>query len=307
MARIYDSILDLIGDTPLVRPARFTAGLEADLLLKLESLNPMSSVKDRTARAIIEDAMTRGLIKEKTTVIEATSGNTGVGLALVCAAKGIRLIVTMPESMSVERRKIIAALGGEVVLTEASRGMRGAIARAEELREELGDAVIAGQFVNQANPAVHRRTTGPEIWNDTDGDVDILVAGVGTGGTITGAGRYLKEKKPALKVVAVEPSASPILSGGSAGPHKIQGIGAGFIPDVMDIYVIDEIIQVTNEDAFQTARRLCKEDGLMVGISSGAAAWAARQLAMRPELCGQVIVAVLASHGERYLSTELYS
>ncbi len=304
--RIHDSILDTIGETPLVRAPRFSEGLGAEVVFKLESFNPLSSVKDRPARAMIEDALTKGLIKEGTTVIEPTSGNTGAALALVCAAKGIKLVITMPETMSIERRKIIEALGAEVILTEGARGMKGAIAKAEELRDQIPDAIIAGQFVNPANPDIHRRTTGPEIWRDTGGAVDVLVAGVGTGGTLTGTGRYLKEKKPSLKAIAVEPEDSPVLSGGQPGPHKIQGIGAGFVPQILDIYVIDETIQVSNDDALETARRLCREDGLMVGISSGAVAWAARQLAERDELTGQMIVAVLASHGERYLSTELY-
>ncbi len=304
--RIFDSILDTIGNTPLVRAPRFSEGLKNDLVFKLESFNPMSSVKDRIANAMIASAVEKGHIQEGTTVVEPTSGNTGIALALACAARGLRLIVTMPDTMSMERRKILAALGAEVVLTEGVQGMKGAIAKADELREELEDAFMPSQFTNLANPEVHRRTTGPEIWNDTGGAVDFLVAGVGTGGTVTGAGAYLKEKKTSLKVAAVEPEGSPVLSGGKPGPHKIQGIGAGFIPQVMDIYVPDEIIRVSNEDAFQTARRLCREDGLMVGISSGAVAHAAREIARREDLSGQMIVAVLASHGERYLSTPLY-
>ncbi len=306
MARIYDSILETIGRTPLVRAPRFAAGAEADLIFKLESFNPMSSVKDRAALAMIEDAIEKGLIHEGSTVIEPTSGNTGIGLALACAVKGIRLVIIMPETMSIERRKIIRALGAELVLTDGSLGMKGALAKAEELREATPGALIAGQFVNPANPAVHRRTTGPEIWHDTDGAVDVFVAGVGTGGTISGVGPYLKEMKPEVKIVAVEPTGSPVLSGGEPGSHKIQGIGAGFVPQIMDLYVVDEIIQVTNEDAFETSRRLCREDGLMVGISSGAVAWAARQLAEREESSGRMIVSLLASHGERYLSTPLF-
>jgi cysteine synthase A len=304
--RIFDSILDTIGNTPLVRAPRFSEELKNDLVFKLESFNPMSSVKDRIANAMIASAVEKGHIQEGTTVVEPTSGNTGIALALACAARGLRLIVTMPDTMSMERRKILAALGAEVVLTEGVRGMKGAIAKADELREELEDAFMPSQFTNLANPEVHRRTTGPEIWNDTGGAVDFFVAGVGTGGTVTGTGAYLKEKKTSLKVAAVEPEGSPVLSGGKPGPHKIQGIGAGFIPQVMDIYVPDEIIRVSNEDAFETARRLCREDGLMVGISSGAVAHAAREIARREDLSGQMIVAVLASHGERYLSTPLY-
>ncbi len=304
--RIYDTILDTIGRTPLVRAPRFSQGLDANLVFKLESFNPLSSVKDRAALAMIEDGLEKGLIQPDTVIIEPTSGNTGIGLALVCAVKGLRLIITMPESMSIERRKVIQGLGGELVLTEASQGMKGAIAKAEALREEIGHAVIPGQFTNPANPTVHRRTTGPEIWEDTDGEVDVFVAGVGTGGTITGAGGHLKEKKPGVRLVAVEPDGSPVLSGGQPGPHKIQGTGAGFIPDILDVYLLDEIVRVTNEDAFETARRLSREDGLMVGISSGAVAWAAREVARREAFAGQMIVALLASHGERYLSTELY-
>lgn len=306
MARIYDTILETIGRTPLVRAPRFAAGTEADLVFKLESFNPMSSVKDRAALAMIEDAIEKGLIHEGSTVLEPTSGNTGIGLALACAVKGIRLVIIMPETMSIERRKIIQALGAELVLTDGSLGMKGALAKAEALREATPGALIAGQFVNPANPAIHRRTTGPEIWQDTDGAVDVFVAGVGTGGTISGVGPYLKEKKPEVKIVAVEPAGSPVLSGGEPGSHKIQGIGAGFVPQIMDLYVVDEIIQVANEDAFETSRRLCREDGLMVGISSGAVAWAARQLAEREESAGQMIVSLLASHGERYLSTPLF-
>jgi cysteine synthase A len=306
MKRIHDSILDTIGHTPLVRAPRFARGLEADLVFKLESFNPMSSIKDRPARAMIDDAMAKGHIRPTTTIIEPTSGNTGIALALVCAARGLRLIVTMPDTMSVERRRIMEALGARVMLTEGSQGMRGAIAKADTLREKIGDAFIPGQFVNQANPDVHRRTTGPEIWQDTAGEIDILVAGVGTGGTLTGAGRYLKEKKPSVKVVAVEPARSPVLSGGQPGPHRIQGIGAGFVPEILDLYVIEEIVGVEDEEAMRIARELCRKDGLMVGISSGAVALAARQLAARKENTGQMVVAILASHGERYLSTELY-
>ena len=312
MARIFDSIVDTIGHTPLVRAPRCSAGLGADVAFKLESFNPMASVKDRIGLSMVEDGLERGVIKEGTTVIEPTSGNTGVGLAFVCAARRIPLILTMPDTMSVERRKILAALGARLELTEGAKGMKGAIARAEELQRETPGSIILGQFVNPANPAVHRRTTAIEIWDDTDGAVDILVVGVGTGGTITGTGEVLKEKKPSLKVVAVEPSDSPVISQTRAGaelhpgPHKIQGIGAGFIPENLNVDVIDEVIQTTNDQAFETARRLCREDGMMVGISSGAVAFSALQLAARPENAGKLIVAVLASHGERYLSTALY-
>lgn len=312
MARIFDSIVDTIGRTPLVRAPRCSAGLGADVVFKLESFNPMASVKDRIGLSMVEDGLERGVIKEGTTVIEPTSGNTGVGLAFVCAARRIPLILTMPDTMSVERRKILAALGARLELTEGAKGMKGAIARAEELQRETPGSVILGQFVNPANPAVHRRTTAIEIWDDTDGAVDILVVGVGTGGTITGTGEVLKEKKPSVKVVAVEPSDSPVISQTRAGaelqpgPHKIQGIGAGFIPENLNVDVIDEVIQTTNDQAFETARRLCREDGMMVGISSGAVAFSALELAARPENAGKLIVAVLASHGERYLSTALY-
>ena len=312
MGRIFDSIVDTIGRTPLVRAPRCSAGLGADVVFKLESFNPMSSVKDRIGLSMIDDALERGVIKKGTTVIEPTSGNTGVGLAFVCAARRIPLILTMPDTMSVERRKILAALGARLELTEGAKGMKGAIARAEEIQRETPDSIIVGQFSNPANPAVHRRTTAVEIWDDTDGAVDVLVAGVGTGGTITGCGEVLKERKPELKVVAVEPADSPVLSQTKAGeeptpgPHKIQGIGAGFVPPVLNLDVVDEVIRIANDEALQTARRLCREDGLMVGISSGAVALAALQLAARPENAGKMIVAVLASHGERYLSTALY-
>lgn len=306
MTRIHDTILTTIGRTPLVRAPRFAAGLGADIAFKLESFNPMSSVKDRAALAMVEDALASGRLSASGTVIEPTSGNTGIGLALVCAVKGLRLIVTMPETMSLERRKILHALGAEIELTEGALGMRGAIARADALHEQIPGSVIMGQFSNPANPEIHRRTTGVEIWEDTDGAIDVLVAGVGTGGTITGAGRCLKEKKPAVRVIAVEPAASPVLSGGAPGPHRIQGIGAGFVPQNLDLRLVDEIIQVKDDDAFATARNLCRQDGLMVGISSGAVAWAAREIARRPESAGRMIVGVMASHGERYLSTSLY-
>ena len=307
MARIYDSIIDTIGHTPLVRMQRLQQGLAAELALKLESFNPMSSVKDRIGHSMIQDALERGTIQPGvTTVIEPTSGNTGIALAFICAARGIRLVLTMPETMSIERRKILQALGARVVLTEGAKGMKGAIARADELQKEIPDSMIIGQFDNPANPKIHRETTAVEIWDDTDGRVDVVVAGVGTGGTITGIAEALKARKPALRAVAVEPADSPVLSGGAPGPHKIQGIGAGFIPKVLRTDLIDEIVRVTNDDAFATARRLCRGEGIMVGISSGAITWAALQVAKRQEMAGKLVVAVLPSHGERYLSTPLF-
>lgn len=312
MGRIHDSIIETIGRTPLVRAPRFARGLSADLAFKLESFNPMSSVKDRIGHAMIQDALDRGLIRNETVVIEPTSGNTGIGLAFVCAARGIPLTLTMPETMSIERRKILHALGAKVVLTEGAKGMKGAIAKADELHKETPHSIIIGQFVNPANPEIHRRTTALEIWDDTEGKIDVLVAGVGTGGTITGCGEVIKSKKPSLRVVAVEPVHSPVITQFLAGkelqpgPHKIQGIGAGFIPEVLNTKLLDEVIQVSNDEAMETARRLCREEGLMVGISSGAVAHAARAVAARPESRGKLIVAVLASHGERYLSTALY-
>ena len=307
MARIYDSIVDTIGHTPLVRLQRLQQGLQAELVLKLESFNPMSSVKDRIGHSMIQAALERGTIKPGvTTVIEPTSGNTGIALAFICAAQGIRLVLTMPETMSIERRKILQALGARVVLTEGAKGMKGAIARADELQKEIPDSMVIGQFDNPANPKIHRETTAVEIWDDTDGRVDVVVAGVGTGGTITGVAEALKAKKPALRAVAVEPMDSAVLSGGAPGPHKIQGIGAGFIPKVLRTDLIDEIVKVTNDDAFTTARQLCRAEGIMVGISSGAITWAAMQVAKRPEMAGKLIVAVLPSHGERYLSTPLF-
>jgi len=307
MARIYDSIVDTIGRTPLVRLQRLQSGLQAELVVKLESFNPMSSVKDRIGYSMIRDALERGVIRPgETTVIEPTSGNTGIGLAFICAAKGIRLLLTMPETMSVERRKILQALGARLVLTEGSQGMKGAIAKAEELQREIPGSIIIGQFENPANPKIHRETTAVEIWDDTEGRVDAVVAGVGTGGTITGVAEALKPRKSSFRAIAVEPKDSAVLSGGPPGAHKIQGIGAGFVPKVLRMELVDEIIQVTNEDAFEIARRLCREEGIMVGISSGAVAWAALQVARRPELAGKLIVAVLASHGERYLSTPLF-
>jgi cysteine synthase A len=312
MERIYDSIADTIGRTPLVRAPHSTAGLGADVVFKLESFNPMSSVKDRIGQAMIAEAIQRGLIVEGTTVVEPTSGNTGIALAFVCAAHRIPLVLTMPETMSLERRKILAALGARVVLTEGAKGMKGAVARATELAAEIPGALLIGQFVNPANPQIHRRTTALEIWEDAGGQVDLFVAGVGTGGTITGCGEVLKSKNPQLRVVAVEPADSPVMTQALAGeelkpgPHKIQGIGAGFIPEVLNLQIIDEVVCVSNDEAMETARRLCREDGLMVGISSGAVAWAAFQLARRPDCRGKRIVAVLASHGERYLTTALY-
>jgi cysteine synthase len=314
MTRIYDSIIDTIGRTPLVRTPNLSAelGIGADVVFKLESFNPMSSVKDRIGYSMILDALERGVIKAGTTVIEPTSGNTGIGLAFVCAAKKIPLILTMPETMSIERRQILKALGAKLVLTEGPKGMKGAIDKAEEIRASLPDSIIIGQFSNPANPEIHRRTTAVEIWDDTGGEVDVLVAGVGTGGTITGCSEVLKQKKPSIRSVAVEPTHSPVLTQKRAGqplvpgPHKIQGIGAGFIPEILELDLVDEIFQVTNDQALDIGRRLCREDGLMVGISSGAVAYAAFEIAKRPENRGKMIVAVLASHGERYLSTALY-
>ncbi len=307
MARIHESIVDTIGHTPLVRTHRLRAGLAADLVLKLESFNPMSSVKDRIGYSMIQDAIARGTVRPgETTIIEPTSGNTGIALAFICAARGIPLVLTMPETMSLERRKVLQALGAKVVLTEGARGMKGAMARAEELQRETPNSIIIGQFDNPANPRIHRETTAVEIWDDTDGRVDFLVAGVGTGGTLTGVAEAIKARKPSFKAVAVEPRDSAVLSGGAPGPHKIQGIGAGFVPGVLKTELIDEVIQVTNDEAFAMARRLCREEGIMVGISSGAATHAAIQVAARPENAGKLVVAVLASHGERYLSTPLF-
>ena len=310
--RVYDSILETIGRTPLVRAPCLSRDVAADVVFKLESFNPMSSVKDRIGLAMIEDALEKGVIKEGTVVIEPTSGNTGIGLAFVCAAKRIPLVLTMPDTMSVERRKILQALGAELVLTEGAKGMKGAIAKAEELQQETPHSIVIGQFSNPANPEIHRRTTALEIWNDTEGRVDIFVAGVGTGGTITGCGEVLKAKKPGVKVVAVEPADSPVITQTlrrqaiKPGPHKIQGIGAGFIPANLNVRILDEVICVTNDEAMAMARRLCRDEGMMVGISSGAVAHAAFQVAARPGSAGKMIVAVLASHGERYLSTPLY-
>lgn len=308
MAKIYKSLTELIGKTPLLELSNYEKknALNAAVMAKLEYFNPAGSVKDRIAKAMIDDAEEKGLLKKGSVIIEPTSGNTGIGLASVAAARGYRVILTMPETMSVERRKLLKAYGAELVLTDGAAGMKGAIAKAEELAKETPDSFIPGQFVNPANPAVHRATTGPEIWEDTDGKVDYFVAGIGTGGTITGVGEYLKSKNPELKVIAVEPTGSPVLSEGKAGPHKIQGIGAGFVPDTLNTGVYDEIIKVDNEDAFATGREVAKEEGLLVGISSGAALWAATQLAKRPDNKGKNIVVLLPDTGERYLSTALF-
>ena len=309
MANVYQGTLGLIGNTPLVEVTNVekALGLKAKLLVKLEYLNPAGSVKDRIAKAMIEDAEEKGILKEGSVIIEPTSGNTGIGLAAIAAAKGYRIILTMPETMSIERRNILKAYGAELVLTEGSKGMKGAIAKADELAKEIEGAFIPGQFVNPANPAIHKKTTGPEIWNDTDGAVDIFVAGVGTGGTLTGTGEFLKEKKPDVKIVAVEPASSPVLSEGTAGPHKIQGIGAGFVPDVLNTKVYDEVIKIENEDAFEGAKLLSKKEGVLVGISSGAALEAAIELAKRPENEGKTIVALLPDTGDRYYSTPLFT
>ena len=308
MSKIYTSADQLIGKTPLLELTHLEKELklEAKVLAKLEYFNPAGSVKDRIAKAMIDDAEAKGALKPGSVIIEPTSGNTGIGLASVAAARGYRIIIVMPETMSVERRQLMKAYGAELVLTEGAKGMKGAIAKAEQLAEEIPGGFVAGQFVNPANPEAHRQTTGPEIWEDTDGKVDIFVAGVGTGGTITGVGEYLKSKNPNVKIVAVEPAGSPVLSGGKPGPHKVQGIGAGFVPQVLNTSVYDEIIPVENEDAFQTSRRIGSTEGVLVGISSGAAAWAALQLAKRPENEGKTIVALLPDTGDRYLSTELF-
>ena len=308
MAKVYDSILDLVGKTPLVELKRIEEkeGLQAKLIAKVESFNPAGSVKDRISKAMIEDAEAKGLLKEGSVIIEPTSGNTGIGLAAAATVKGYRMILTMPETMSVERRNIVKAYGAEVVLTDGTKGMKGAIEKADELAKEIPNSFIAGQFVNPANPETHKKTTGPEIWEDTDGAVDIFVAGVGTGGTITGTGEYLKEKKPEVKVVAVEPASSPVLSEGVSGPHKIQGIGAGFVPETLNTGIYDEIIKVENEDAFKTGRDLAAEEAILAGISSGAALYAAIQLAKREENKGKTIVVLLPDNGDRYYSTALF-
>ena len=309
MSKIYTSADQLVGGTPLLELRRVaqSEGLEARLLAKLESFNPAGSVKDRVAKAMLDDAEARGILKPGSVIIEPTSGNTGIGLASVAAARGYRLIIVMPETMSVERRQLMRAYGAQLVLTEGAKGMKGAIAKAEELAKETPDSFIPGQFVNPANPAAHRAATGPEIWEDSGGQVDLFVAGVGTGGTITGVGEYLKSRNPAVKVVAVEPAGSPVLSGGSAGAHKIQGIGAGFVPEVLNTEIYDEIITVENEDAFAAGRLVGRCEGVLAGISSGAAVWAAIQLAKRPENRGKTIVALLPDTGDRYLSTPLFA
>ena len=309
MSKIYNGALELVGNTPLVEVKNIEEelGLEARILVKLEYFNPAGSVKDRIAKAMIEDAEEKGLLKEGSVIIEPTSGNTGIGLASIAAVKGYRIILTMPETMSVERRNILKAYGAEIVLTEGAKGMKGAIEKAEELAKEIPGSYIPGQFVNPANPEVHRKTTGPEIWKDTDGEVDLFIAGVGTGGTLTGVGEYLKSKNPDVKIVALEPASSPVLSTGKGGPHKIQGIGAGFVPDVLNTTVYDEIFTVENDDAFATGKLLAKKEGILVGISSGAALYGAIELAKRPENKGKTIVALLPDTGDRYYSTPLFT
>ncbi|MDD3240853.1 MAG: cysteine synthase A [Lachnospira sp.] len=308
MGKIYSSAAELIGNTPLVEFKHIEEkfGLQARVLAKLEYLNPAGSVKDRVAKEMIEEAERTGKLKAGSTIIEPTSGNTGIGLAAIAAAKGYRTIIVLPETMSVERRNIIKAYGAEIVLTEGAKGMTGAIAKAEELQKEIPDSIIAGQFINPANPAAHRKTTGPEIWNDTDGEVDAFVAGVGTGGTVTGVGEYLKEKKPAVEVIAVEPATSPVLSEGKAGAHKIQGIGAGFVPEILNTKIYNSVVTVENEDAFEVAKDIAKSEGIQVGISSGAALWAAIEWAKKSENKGKTIVALLPDSGDRYYSTPLF-
>jgi cysteine synthase A len=309
MTNIYQSVTELIGHTPLVELNRYGKRhmLKARLIAKLESSNPAGSVKDRIALSMIAAAEKDGRLKEGSVLVEPTSGNTGIGLAAIAAARGYRVILTMPETMSMERRNLLKAYGAELVLTEGPAGMKGAIAKAEALAREIPGAIIPGQFINPANPAIHRKTTGPEIWEDTDGTIDVFVSGIGTGGTITGAGEFLKKQKPGLKIVAVEPADSPILSEGRAGPHKIQGIGAGFVPEVLNTNIFDEIVTVSNENAFTTARELPRSEGLLVGISSGAALWAATQVAARADMAGKVIVVIFPDNGERYLSTTLFT
>ena len=309
MSKIYNGALELVGNTPLVEVKNIEEelGLEARILVKLEYFNPAGSAKDRIAKAMIEDAEEKGLLKEGSVIIEPTSGNTGIGLASIAAVKGYRIILTMPETMSVERRNILKAYGAEIVLTEGAKGMKGAIEKAEELAKEIPGSYIPGQFVNPANPEVHRKTTGPEIWKDTDGEVDLFIAGVGTGGTLTGVGEYLKSQNPDVKIVALEPASSPVLSTGKGGPHKIQGIGAGFVPDVLNTTVYDEIFTVENDDAFATGKLLAKKEGILVGISSGAALYGAIELAKRPENKGKTIVALLPDTGDRYYSTALFT
>jgi len=306
MAKIYDDITKTVGRTPLVRLNRITKDLPATFLVKLESFNPLSSVKDRIGVAMIEAAEAKGLLNQDSVIIEPTNGNTGIALAFVCAAKGYRLILTMPETMSMERRQLLNILGAELVLTEGAKGMKGAVEKAEELAKSTPNSFMPQQFANPANPAIHRKTTAEEIWHDTDGRIDYFVAGIGTGGTITGVGEILKEKNPSIKIIGVEPADSPVLSGGKAGPHKIQGIGAGFVPDVLNRKIIDEIVTVKHEDAGLMARRLAKEEGMLVGISSGAALWAALQIGEKDEARGKTIVALLPDTGERYLSTWLF-
>ena len=309
MSKIYNGALELVGNTPLVEVKNIEEelGLEARILVKLEYFNPAGSVKDRIAKAMIEDAEEKGLLKEGSVIIEPTSGNTGIGLASIAAVKGYRIILTMPETMSVERRNILKAYGAEIVLTEGAKGMKGAIEKADELAKEIPGSYIPGQFVNPANPEVHRKTTGPEIWKDTDGEVYLFIAGVGTGGTLTGVGEYLKSQNPDVKIVALEPASSPVLSTGKGGPHKIQGIGAGFVPDVLNTTVYDEIFTVENDDAFATGKLLAKKEGILVGISSGAALYGAIELAKRPENKGKTIVALLPDTGDRYYSTPLFT